>query len=581
MTVTAETVTTDVLIAGAGPVGLTLANFLGKYGVTAIVVEQLPSLIDYPRGVGLDDESFRTIQSIGLAEEVLPFTVPQHVMRLVNGHGDVILTNDPKGEPYGWTRKHGFLQPEVDNALYEGLSRYPGVEVRFGHSLVDIAEGTDTVTATVEHALADGGTETVTIDAKYLVGCDGGKSPTRKWMGVRFEGKSPSTRWVVIDVNNDPLGTPNVYLGADPARPYVSIGLPHAVRRWEFMLFDDEPSEKVEDDAFVAELLKDHVPDSTQLDVIRRRVFTHHGRIASSFRKGRVLIAGDAAHLMPVWMGQGWNSGVRDATNLGWKLASVIKGQTDEAILDTYTTERTDHAKAMIDLSMTFGSIIKPTDRTLAFLRDTAASAMNVLPQVKEYFTDMRFKPIPRYSSGVVVDQKTLRPGTAEARVGGGRFIPFRNTVEKTSPVGLQFIQPRVITADRTNVRLDDVLGDWWTIAAWGNDPTRLLGAEDVALFRRLGGSFVTFISETQRPWAEEQFGATSIVVGDTTNALKSWFDVRSVGAVAIRPDHFVAVACLAQDLPKAFHAALTAAHAVRTFAGPETTAAAHETAGV
>ena len=553
--------TTDVLIAGAGPVGLTLANFLGKHGVSAILVEDLPQLIDYPRGVGLDDESFRTIQNIGLAEQVLPFTVPQHVMRLVNGSGGVILTNDPKGEPYGWARKHGFIQPAVDNALYEGLARFDNIEVRFSHRLVDIKDNGDHVLATVERRLDGDNTETLQIQAKYLVGCEGGKSPTRKAMGVQFEGKSPSTRWVVVDVNNDPLGTPNVYLGADPARPYVSIGLPHAVRRWEFMLFDDEPSEKVEDDAFVAELLKDHVPDSTKLDVIRRRVFTHHGRIASSFRKGRLLIAGDAAHLMPVWMGQGWNSGVRDATNLGWKLASVVKGDSTDALLDTYTVERTDHAKAMIDLSMTFGSIIKPTDKKIAFLRDSAANAMNVLPQVKDYFTDMKFKPIPRYSSGVVVDQKTLQPGHATEKLGASRFIPFRNTVEKSSPVGRQFIQPRVSTTDVQNALLDDAMGSGWTIAAWGNDPTRLLSSEDVAKFEQLGGVFVSFMSETQRPWAEREYAASStVVVGDITNALKSWFDVRSVGAVIIRPDHFVAAACLAQDLPKAFHATLQAA---------------------
>ena len=558
------TETTDVLIAGAGPVGLITANFLGKFGINAILVEDLPKLIDYPRGVGMDDESFRTIQGLGLVDEVTPFTVPQHVMRLVNGQGGVILTNDPKGEPLGWARKHGFLQPEVDNALYEGLRRFPGVDVRFNHRLVDIKETSDKVIATVERRLDDDTTEQVEIEAKYLVGCEGGRSTTRKWMGVEFEGKSPSTRWVVIDVNNDPLGNPNVYLGADPARPYVSIGLPHAVRRWEFMLFDDEPSEKVEDDAFIAELLKDHVPDSTKLDVIRRRVFTHHGRIASSFRKGRVMIAGDAAHLMPVWMGQGWNSGARDATNLSWKLAAVIKGQSSDAILDTYTVERTDHAKAMIDLSMTLGSVIKPTDRRVAFLRDTAASAMNVLPQVKEYFTDMKFKPIPRYGQGVVVDQRTLQPGKATAKIGASRFIPTRQAVEKTSPVGLQFIQPKVNTTDAQGALLDDVIGDWWVIGAWGNDPTRLLSAEDVARFEAMGGRFVSFVSETQRPWAEAEFASSStLVVGDITNSLKSWFDVRSVGAVIVRPDRFVAAACLAQELPKAFHATLRAASAI------------------
>lgn len=168
-------------------------------------------------------------------------------------------------------------------------------------------------------------------------------------MGVDFEDVSPSTRWVVVDVNNDPLGIPNVYLGADPARPYVSIGLPHGIRCFEFMLFDDEPNERVEDNEFVAQLLREHLPEGVELDIICRRVFTHHGRVASSFRKGNVMIAGDAAHLMPVWMGQGFNSGFRDATNLAWKLAGCVHGRYDDAILDTYSQERRDHAKAMVE----------------------------------------------------------------------------------------------------------------------------------------------------------------------------------------------------------------------------------------
>lgn len=122
-------------------------------------------------------------------------------------------------------------------------------------------------------------------------------------MGLGFEDESPSTRWLVADVANDPLGTPNVFLGADPKRPYVSIGLPHAVRRWEFLLHDGESEEQVTDPVFVNKLLAEHVPDPSRLTFIRRRVFTHHGRVATSFRKGRQIIAGDAAHLMPVWMG--------------------------------------------------------------------------------------------------------------------------------------------------------------------------------------------------------------------------------------------------------------------------------------
>lgn len=209
--------TTEVLIAGAGPVGLALANLLGQYGRRVTLVESRSELIDYPRGVGMDDESFRSLQTMGLIDEVTPFTVPHHVMRLVNGHGEIILTNDPKGEPFGWPRKHGFIQPLVDKVMHDGLARYDNVTVLFSHELVGIDDRGDKVVATVRTGPDDGGT--TEIQAAYLVGCEGGRSFTRGWMGVDFEGKSPSTRWVVVDVRNDPLGTPNVYLGADPRGP--------------------------------------------------------------------------------------------------------------------------------------------------------------------------------------------------------------------------------------------------------------------------------------------------------------------------------------------------------------------------
>ncbi|QNE16406.1 bifunctional 3-(3-hydroxy-phenyl)propionate/3-hydroxycinnamic acid hydroxylase [Pseudarthrobacter sp. NBSH8] len=545
----------EVLIIGAGPSGLALANILGMYGHSVTVLETLDRLIDYPRGVGLDDESFRTIQTLGLAEQVKPHTTPQHIMRLVNGAGKTILENNPETMEFGWHRKHSFIQPEVDRVLHEGLSRFDNVRVLFGHTVETVEEDSDGVTAVALFAGAEGAEER-RFSAQYLVGCEGGKSPTRKRLGVSFEGESPSTRWLVVDVNNDPLGTPNVFLGADPKRPYVSIGLPHAVRRFEFMLHDGETEEQATDPDFVNRMLKDHVPDPSSLQFIRRRVFTHHGRVAGSFRGGRQLIAGDAAHLMPVWLGQGWNSGMRDATNLGWKLSTILRGAASDRLLDTYTSERKEHAKAMVDLSLTFGAAIKLTNPVAVAARDAASAVLNLLPQVKSYFTDMRFKPMPRYTVGVLADPTTLEPGHAAAKL-TSRLIPVRTAKNKVSPVGVQFPQPWVTSKAGTNILLDDAIGNWWSVLVWGNSPTDVLPAESLAQLKLMGARLVCLLPETQRTWAEENMDKDVLVLGDHTGQIKKWFDDRPTPLVFLRPDRFVAGACLVQNAPATLNAIL------------------------
>ncbi|MEX0427268.1 bifunctional 3-(3-hydroxy-phenyl)propionate/3-hydroxycinnamic acid hydroxylase [Nocardioides sp. DS6] len=563
---TTTSLDTDVLVIGAGPVGLITANLIGIRGHRATVLEARTGLIDYPRGVGLDDESIRTLVAADLWHAVEQFTVPNHVSRMVNGEGQVLATNDPQTTEFGFPRKHGFNQPVIDAELARGLDRFEGTELRFGHRVVGIEDNGDHVEVTAERVDETGTvTGTVTLTARYVVGCEGGSSFTRKQMGVEFEGKSPSTRWVVVDVEDDPLGTPNVYLGADPKRPYVSIGLPQGVRRWEFMLHDDEPTELVDDREFMNGLLSGMVPDPASLSIINQRTFTHHGRIASTFRKGNVFIAGDAAHLMPVWLGQGWNSGMRDATNLAWKLTAVLSGQAEDALLDTYTTERHKHASDMIDVNMAAGTVMKMKPFG-GWVRDRLASALNLVPTWKSYFTELRFKPMPRYAAGVVVDQVTLTPGRAEATFKGGRLQPYVDSPGELSPVGLQFIQPRVNTADTTDALLDDVTGHWWVLATWGTNPTTYLTADDLAFCARHGITLVSFIPETQREWAEKKYAgspAPVTVVGDTSGALKRWFDVRACGAIILRPDHFVAAATFNQQVSAAL-AAVRKAGALR-----------------
>ncbi|MDR3659395.1 MAG: bifunctional 3-(3-hydroxy-phenyl)propionate/3-hydroxycinnamic acid hydroxylase [Mycobacterium sp.] len=511
----------DVVIVGAGPSGLTLANILGLQGVRTLVVEERDSLIDYPRGVGLDDESLRTFQSIGLVAAVLPHTVPNQILRFFDGKRRLLAEMAPPDAMFGWPRRNGFVQPMVDAELLTGLDRFDHVEVRWGRRMESCAE----TAAGVRVGLADG----ATVRARYLVGCDGGRSATRQLMGVTFDGTTSATRWLVVDVANDPLGHPNSEVGADPERPYVSISIAHGIRRFEYLIHADETDEQANDPGFVRRMLAQRVPHPDRVEVIRHRVYTHHSRIAGAFRKGRLMLAGDAAHLMPVWQGQGYNSGIRDAANLGWKLAAVVTGTADDSLLDTYDQERRKHARAMIDLSTMVGRVISPTSRGVAGLRDRVLHAANYVPSLKRYVLEMRFKPMPRYEQGAVHHDKPAAPD---------------------SPTGTLFIQPRVDTRDAADVLLDDVIGPGFAVLCWSNNLRALLGDKPFNRWKVLGARFIAVRPMTQLHWTGHD-DPDVVVVGDRTGALKAWFDAHTDSVLFLRPDRCIAGACVAQRAPE------------------------------
>ncbi|AGB24803.1 2-polyprenyl-6-methoxyphenol hydroxylase-like oxidoreductase [Mycobacterium sp. JS623] len=510
----------DVVIVGAGPSGLTLANILGLQGVRTLVVEERDTLIDYPRGVGLDDEALRTFQSIGLVDRVLPHTVPNQILRFFDAKRKLLAEMAPPDARFGWPKRNGFVQPMVDAELFGGLQRFDHVEVRFGHRMQTCIESDHGVTV----EFTDGQQP---VRTRYVVGCDGGRSVTRRLMGVSFDGTTSATRWLVIDCANDPLGHPNSEVGADPARPYASIAIAHGIRRFEFMIHGDESDEEAEDPVFIRRMLAQLVPHPERVDIIRHRVYTHHSRIAGAFREGRLMLAGDAAHLMPVWQGQGYNSGIRDAANLGWKLAAVVNGRADDALLDTYDVERRRHARAMIDLSTLVGRVISPTNRRVAALRDRVIHAASVVPTLKRYTLEMRFKPMPRYTEGAVV-----------------------HAGEDTSPTGTLFIQPRVDTREQQNILLDDVLGPGFAVLCWSNNPRALLGGEVFDRWKALGATFVAVRPMPQLHWTGHD-DPDVVIVGDRTGALKSWFDAHTESVLFLRPDRCIAGACIAQRAPE------------------------------
>ena len=518
----------QVAIAGAGPVGLTIANYLGQMGVSVVLIEKLESLIDYPRAIGIDDEALRAMQAVGLVDNVLPHTTPWHAMRFLTPKGRCFADIQPMTDEFGWSRRNAFIQPQVDAVLYDGLSRFPHVRCLFSREVEAFSQNSDGVTLNVKGS----GGERETVRADWLVACDGGASFIRRTLNIPFEGKTAPNQWIVIDIANDPLATPHVYLCCDPVRPYVSAALPHGVRRFEFMVMPGETEAQLSEPHKMRQLLSKVLPDPDNVELIRQRVYTHNARIAERFRVDRVLLAGDAAHIMPVWQGQGYNSGMRDAFNLAWKLALVVNGKAGEALLDSYQQERRDHAKAMIDLSVTAGNVLAPPKRWHGAVRDGISWLLNYLPPVKRYFLEMRFKPMPQYRDGALLAE------------GEG----------KTSPVGKMFIQPKVTLETGQVTLLDEVIGARFAIIAWGCNPRWGLTDEQIARWRAVGVQFIQVVPEVQIHCDQDNVPGV-IRVGDTQNRLKNWFAQHDTAIAVVRPDRFVATVAITQTLGKKLNA--------------------------
>ncbi|MFC7788573.1 bifunctional 3-(3-hydroxy-phenyl)propionate/3-hydroxycinnamic acid hydroxylase MhpA [Microbacterium sp. MAHUQ-60] len=516
----------DVLIIGAGPVGLTLANLLGQQGIEVLLVEKEDELISYPRAVGIDDEALRVMQTADIVGEVLPHTIPDQKIYMVNGDRLILSEVNPTTREFGWPRRNGFVQPLVDRVLLEGLERFPRVSVRFGAEVTDLVEDADGVAAT----LANG----ETVRARWVVAAEGGASPTRKRLELSFEGETRPSDGLVIDVANDPIGTPHAVFGGDPKRSYASISLPHGIRRWEFTLFEGEEAEVTEE--FARSLLAPHVPDPSKLDIIRSRVYRHHARVAGAFKVGRIILAGDAAHVMPVVGGQGWNSGIRDAFNLGWKLAAVVKGQADAALLDTYEQERLGHVTQMVAVSLGMAKEMTDHDPAAAAERDRIAA--NRTPEERAAQAQQKFKPQPKFDVGVVVHTPLPEFKTLPAR-------------DVPRMAGSIFPQPQATDADGVEMLLDDATGQGWRVIMWNNDPSKFVTPEQSRTIADLGGRLVQVVPRSQLPWVRAHAAADVTIVGDLGGeaSLQAWFDARPVGAVIVRPDHVVAAECLAQEV--------------------------------
>ncbi len=362
-----QTLKTSVVICGAGPVGLTLAHLLGVDGVDVILLERLESTVTEPRAIAIDGESLRTLQRVdllaGFEDELLTGITADYV----NGHGECLFhAGNPERRPWGFATINSFDQPTLDRYLADELGKRESVQLRFGHALEHFEQDGEGVRVHCTDAAGD----PLTIEAQYLVGCDGGRSTVRSKLGIRMRGESNPQPWLVIDTVDPHLdNTLDCRFYCDPERPGMTIRKRHGERRWEWMLMPGEEREFLLADENIRELLAPYT-DAAQVDIYRKRVYDFHAIMADRWREGRVFLAGDAAHMTPPFAGQGLNSGLRDVSNLSWKLSTVVRGLADEAILDSYEQERKNHAWQLIETALQLGRQIQPIDTDLAAERD-------------------------------------------------------------------------------------------------------------------------------------------------------------------------------------------------------------------
>lgn len=517
-----------VLIVGAGPVGMTMANLLGTYGVQTLVVDRSPEILDYPRAVGLDDEAMRTLQAAGVADEMLRDMIQNAPMRMYSARRECFAEILPRTQEFGWFRRNLFSQPLGERVLRRGAARFPHVRLQTGVELIALAQDGQGVDATLRYA--DG--STTEVRAQYLIGADGGRSTVREGLlKVPFDGKTHARKWVVIECDNDPLDAPYTALHCEPKRPHVCLRLPYGLRRWEFMLFPGEDGDQMLQPEKVNELLGQVVDHPERLNVIRARVYTHNSRVARNFVAGRVCLAGDAAHITPPWIGQGLNAGLRDAFNLTWKVAGIVQGRLRPEVLQTYHVERHAHAKAMIELADMFGAALSVTSPWKAWLRDRIMLALRHLPKVRDYVLEMRFKPMPKITQGVVLENG--RP-------------------EQSQAVGRMFIQPKVELPDGQVVRLDEALGRGFALLTWQSDFSRERAEALRLRLDQLGCKVVTAarMRSLQAMQLKGRVPASqTLIVEDHENALHFWFQRTGADWVLLRPDRYVAAVGTADEL--------------------------------
>jgi len=464
---------------------------LGRRGHRVLVFERYPQLYDLPRAAVFDHEVMRIWQSLGIQEEIGGDLQPvrDYVWYGADGEQIMRIELNPEEVPSGWEPAYLFFQPRLEGALDRAARALPTVELHRPWTASSMKAHDDHVELVVSQD-----EKARTVRARYVIGADGANSFVRQAAGIAWEDLGFAERWLTLDLRPHDIAAlerlPTSCQWCDPARPHMHTRNGREHRRWEFMLHPDERNEEFEDEARIWQLLAPWIrPDEGT--ILRHAVYEFRSLIAETMRSGRVLLAGDAAHLMPPFMGQGMCTGIRDAFNLAWKLDLVLRGISPDLLLDTYTPERRPQSESIVRLSMEMGRVSCERDPAAAAERDTALRAADAPPTIL----------LPGLSEGVV------------ARNGAG---------DATRLAGELSVQGTVRHGGREG-RFDDVIGNGWIVLSSAGNPRAGLSGEQLSFLDGLGTRFASLAELT-----------------DLDGRLTTWLSDHGAGTVIVRPDFYV-----------------------------------------
>ncbi len=506
----------DVIMTGCGPVGAIAANLLGRAGLRTLVLERDTEVYTLPRAIHLDHEVMRILQRAGIVDLVLPIlSVPAGTMH-IGADGGVIrqLRTPLTSARFGWTSDYFFYQPQLEEQIRAGFSRWPSLDVRFAHEVVAVEQDADAVRVTAR----DPEGRPIEFEGRYLIACDGASSVIRRAIGVELEDLGFDEPWVVVDALVDgpisfpdfdgvPAGTDlqnTLILIADPARPVSVIPGKGRFRRWECMVLPGEDEQAIVTPEGLARLLGPWTQEA-RYEILRAVVYRFHALVARHWAKGRIFLAGDAAHQTPPFYGQGLCHGIRDVGNLSWKLERIFAGLSGPALLDSYQPEREPQVRAVIANSIKTGRYICTLDPEAARQRDIELRSV-----------------VAASRPGYVDIIAPLTTGVAASGREKGR--------------GARFVQPPVRAQGSTSdALLDDATGGGfvWLQRAVSEGVSL---ADDTRHVLAGAGARVFGVAAAQGQDADR--GAP--ILTDPSGELLAWLDQHEADAVLLRPDGYV-----------------------------------------